>query len=109
MARNKATGQPFNIMIVGQAGRLQYEAVLFLASLRENSPNFRGKVIVAEPQPGPLWQKDPRMSGEIRDVLKGLGAHIVPFTSEHFGQAYPYGNKIEGLAAMPVKAQTMTL
>ena len=57
MARNKATGQPFNIMIVGQAGRLQYEAVLFLASLRENSPNFRGKVIVQNPSRGLCGKK----------------------------------------------------
>jgi|GEM_PF-3831393 len=62
MARKKAVQQPFNIMIVGQAGRLQYEAVLFLASLRENTPNFRGRVIVVEPQPGPNWEKDPRVT-----------------------------------------------
>ena len=49
----------FNIVIVAQAGRLQYEAVLFLSSLRQNSPLFKGKVFVAEPIQGPLWQHLP--------------------------------------------------
>ncbi|WP_375253885.1 hypothetical protein [Yoonia sp.] len=88
-------------MIVGQTGRLQFEALLFLASLRARSPDFAGQVIVAEPQPGPLWDKDPRMAHPIRDGLEELGAKVVPFESAHFGQSYPQGNKIEGLNALP--------
>ncbi len=101
MARNGTTRQSFNIMIVGQGGRLQYEAVLFLASLRTISPGFQGNVFVVEPQPGPNWTKDPRMSDDIKEVISDLGGTIVPFESVHFGQTYPYGNKIEGLAALP--------
>ena len=94
--------QPFNVVIVGQAGRLQYEAILFCASLRANSPGFTGRLIVAEPQPGPLWQTDPRMRGdETQALLQDLDAEILPFETRHFGQAYPYGNKIELLAALP--------
>ena len=95
------TGQNFNILIVGQAGRLQYEALVFAASLRANSPGFTGRLIVAEPQPGPLWPKDPRMSPDLVAALTDLGAQIVPLASQHFGQDYPYGNKIEGLACLP--------
>ena len=95
------TGQNFNILIVGQAGRLQYEALVFAASLRANSPGFTGRLIVAEPQPGPLWPKDPRMSPDLAAALTDLGAQIVPLASQHFGQDYPYGNKIEGLACLP--------
>ncbi len=36
-----AARQPFNIMIVAQAGRLQYEALLMAASLRANAPGSR--------------------------------------------------------------------
>jgi len=93
--------QSFNILIIGQEGRLQYEAVLFAASLRENAPGFSGQLYVAEPQPGPLWPRDPRMSNDIKGVLKDLGAMVVPFTSEHFGQSYKHGNKIEALKALP--------
>lgn len=93
--------QPFNVMIIGQGGRLQYEAVLFMASLRAHSPDFAGQVFVAEPQPGPCWDRDPRMDDAIKTVLTEMGARLVPFTSHHFGQSYPYGNKIEGLAALP--------
>ncbi|MGH1367335.1 MAG: hypothetical protein ACRBCL_01870 [Maritimibacter sp.] len=91
----------FNILLIGQAGRLQYEAILFASSLRASDPGFRGRLIVAEPQPGPLWSKDPRMSGLAREALLKLDVEIIPFESKHFGQAYPQGNKIEGLSVLP--------
>ncbi|WP_095590007.1 hypothetical protein [Actibacterium ureilyticum] len=95
-------GQSFNIVIIGQAGRLQYEAALFAASLRQSDPGFAGRLLVAEPQPGPKWPKDPRMDNpDIRALLGDLGAEIVPFENRHFGADYPQGNKIEALAALP--------
>ena len=94
--------QPYNIMIVAQGGRLQYEAILFAASLRMMSPDFKGRLLVMEPQPNARWQNDPRIRGdETRPLLKKLGAEIIPFENNHFGQKYPYGNKIEALMAMP--------
>lgn len=99
MAR-KAT--PFNVMIVGQNGRLQYEAVLFVASFRAANPSFSGRLFVAEPQPGPRWSKDPRMGDNaVRSLLVDLGAEIISFENNHFGEYYPYGNKIEALKALP--------
>ncbi len=93
----------FNIVIVAQHGRLMYEALLFAASLRYSDAAFSRRLIVAEPQPGSLWRTDPRMrQGAARDLLSGeFGAEIVPFESRHFGQDYPYGNKIEALLAPP--------
>ena len=101
MARKIAVKQPFNIMIVGQSGRLQYEALLFVASLRAMSPTLKGRIFVAEPQYTDKWEKDPRMTGDMREVLVENGAEILPFENKHFGQAYPNGNKIEALLAMP--------
>jgi len=99
--KNNGAAPHFNIMIVGQSGRLQYEAILFAASLRANSPDFAGKLIVAEPQPGLNWQGDPRMTAPAHEVLTSLGAEIIGFENRHFGETYPYGNKIEGLATLP--------
>ena len=94
--------QQFNIVIVAQAGRLQYEALLFAASLRHFCPDFQGTLYLAEPLPGPLWPKDPRIrSTEMRAVLEDMGGVFVPFESRHFGHSYPQGNKIECLAALP--------
>lgn len=45
MPRIPDPGKDFNIVIVAQAGRLQYEAVLFAASLRHSSPDFRGRLL----------------------------------------------------------------
>ncbi len=90
---------PFDVMVVGQRGRIGYEVAFFVASLRRFDPAFAGRVIVCEPQPGPLWPDDPRLPGEVRALLVGtLGAEIRPFESRHFGATYPYGNKIEALA-----------
>ena len=102
MAKADGTGQAFNILIVGQSGRLQYEAVLFAASLRRFDPGFAGRLFVAEPQPGPLWRHDPRIADPaVRKLLADLGAEILPFPSRAFGDTYPHGNKIEALAALP--------
>ena len=102
MGAATGAGQGFNIGAVVQGGRLGYEAVLLAASLRASDPGFGGRLILMEPQPGPLWRDDPRLpDGPVRSILTDLGAEIVPFESHHFGQSYPYGNKIEGLAALP--------
>lgn len=102
MARKARGPQTVNICIVGQSGRLQYEAVLFAASLHKNTPSNRFRLFVAQPKPGPLWPEDPRIKDiACRDLLAELGATFVEFDSNHFGHDYPYGNKIEALAALP--------
>ncbi|MGH1425188.1 MAG: hypothetical protein ACRBBU_10695 [Pseudooceanicola sp.] len=102
MARRAPKSQAFNIAIVAQSGRLQYEAILFAASLRAQSPDFKGRLLILTPEPGPLWNGNPGVhSHDIRATLEDLGGEFVPFTSRHFGQAYPYGNKIEALSALP--------
>ena len=99
----KAKSPPasFNIVVIGQDGRLQYEAALFAASLRHSSPDFGGRLFVAEPQPGDRWPGDPRMNGQVRELLETFEAEVLPFENHHFGQNYPHGNKIEALAALP--------
>lgn len=92
----------FNIVVIGQNNRLQYEALLFAASLRHSCPDFAGRLFVAVPQPGARWSQDPSIQDE--DVLKALhqlGAEILPFENRAFGGSYPYGNKIEALLALP--------
>lgn len=93
---------PFNIVIVGQPGRLQYEAILFAASLRHSSPDFKGRLFVASPKPGPKWDANPGIfNAEIIATLNRFDAEILPFESKGFGQGYPHGNKIDCLAALP--------
>lgn len=93
---------PFNLLIVGQGGRLQFEALLLAASLRQCSPGFSGQLIVAEPRFNDLWDSDPRMNNpQVRAALAALGAQIVPFENRVFGSSYPYGNKIEALQVLP--------
>ena len=102
MAKKQASRQGFNIMIIGQSGRLQYEALLFAASLRHASPGFDGRLFVAMPLPGPLWQKDPTIRDrDVLTLMEHFGAEVLPFENKVFGQSYPYGNKIEALMALP--------
>lgn len=91
----------FDIVAVGQRGRLQYEAILLAASLRARAPSFRGTLYIAEPQKGEKWPNDPTMRGDIKTALEEMGAVILPFENQTFGADYPYGNKIEALCAMP--------
>ena len=101
MASNRRKRQDFNIVIVAQAGRLEFEALIFAASLAQFAPKLMARLYIAEPQPGPLWPNDPRISDPIRATLTEMGAQILPFDSRHFGAGYPHGNKIECLAALP--------
>lgn len=102
MSPDTETAPEFDIIVVAQAGRLTYEALLFAASLRANAPEFKGRLVVAEPQAGPRWQTDPSIQDDAaRDLLKGrLGAEIRPFENRHFGESYPQGNKIEALSVL---------
>jgi hypothetical protein len=100
--KGRQMSRQFNIVVVGQQGRLMYEAALFAASLREMDPGFAGDLFVAEPQPGPLWSRDPRIGNDsVRALLDELGATVLPFESRHFGESYPHGNKVEALLALP--------
>lgn len=102
MTESAGGRQIFDVLCVAQAGRLTYEALLLLASLRRNAPDFPGRVFIAEPQPGPLWPEDPRIQdAEARALMQEMGATLLPFEARHFGAAYPQGNKIEALRAMP--------
>jgi len=102
MVKNSVKQKNFNVVIIAQANRLAYEAVIFVTSFARNNPNFSGRLLVAEPQPGPNWHTDPRIHDpDIRELLEHFGAEIIPFESTYFGQNYPYGNKIEALKALP--------
>ena len=92
----------FNILAVVQAGRLEYQALILAASLRAFSPDWRGRLILAEPTSTGAWAgRDTAISDALRAALTDLGAEIAPFEARHFGAAYPYGNKIEALAVLP--------
>ncbi|ETW13105.1 hypothetical protein ATO8_07836 [Roseivivax marinus] len=101
MPDDRALPAQVNILAVAQAGRLEHEAALLALSLQSSGTSDRFQLVIAEPQPGPLWPDDPRISDDIRRLLTDAGATIVPFESRHFGAAYPYGNKIEALTALP--------
>ena len=94
--------QNFNVFAIVQGGRLQYEAVLFVASFFHKNPNFKGRLILGEPEPTDRWHEDPRINNEnVRSLLLDLGAEIVPFRNGVYGSDYPNGNKIVGLTALP--------
>lgn len=101
-ARTHEGSEPFNILILAQAGRLEYEALIFAATLRHHAPDFRGRLIVAQPRAEGAWQdKHTDLSEPVASVLRQLDAEIVPFTATRFGADYPQGNKIEALSALP--------
>ena len=91
----------FNILAVVQNGRLAFEAVLLAASLRQSNPNFKGRLILAEPR-GEKWGSQHHLpEGALKERLLELGAEIIPYEAKHFGPEYPNGNKIEALSVLP--------
>lgn len=103
-ARGRAGGElaAFNILVIAQKGRLAREALLFAASLRRNAPDWRGRLIMAEPREEGAWAgANVALSDAERAALAAFGAEITPFTARHFGQGYPQGNKIEALSVLP--------
>ena len=92
----------FNILIIGQSGRLQCEAIMFLANLRQSAPDYKGQVFVVVPQHTERWNSNPTITDpEFRALIKTLGGTTSPFENIHFGEDYPFGNKIEALSVLP--------
>lgn len=90
----------FNVFCVAQAGRLEYEAILFARSFRAANPDFAGRLLICEPT-GRRWPDPTRISPAVRDILQAAGAEILPFDNVHFGASYPHGNKIEAMRVLP--------
>ncbi|WP_197474190.1 hypothetical protein [Rhodobacter xanthinilyticus] len=97
-----STAPNFNVFCVVQSGRLEYEALIFARSFREANPGFLGRLLMAEPG-GPRWSQTTRVSDPVRALLEEAGAEIIPFENKHFGESYPYGNKIEAMTALPAE------
>ena len=54
------------------------------------------------PQHTERWNRNPTITDpEIRALIKTLGGTISPFENTHFGEDYPYCNKIEALSVIP--------
>lgn len=91
-----------DILIIGQEGRLAYEAALLATTLRHASPDWSGTLYIAQPEPGDRWPEDPRIQdAEVLALLADMGAELITFRNEFFGAWYPNANKIEALAALP--------
>jgi len=99
--------QDFTLFAIVQNGRLAYEAILLAASLQATNPDR--PLTLMEPQPGSLWDEDPRINNETRALLESMGATIKPFENKVFGSTYPHGNKIEALLSLPREAPFLFL
>ena len=100
MTQRSGTGPCPNVFFVVQAGRLEYEALIFVASFRAANPEFRGRLIAAEPS-GVNWSTPVAISDPVRRFLTDHGVEILRFDNRHFGESYPHGNKIEAMAVLP--------
>lgn len=87
----------FSIIAVLQHGRIAFEGLLLAASARR--AGVVEQLVFMEPSSGPLWPSLPPVAEEIRARIVALGARIETFDCRRFGRDYPYGNKIEAIAA----------
>ncbi len=92
----------FNIYFIAQNGRLEFEALLLVLSLRKCSDLKDVKVFACTPINSDLWKTDPDMrNSRIGGILKDLDVQVVPFENERFGISYPHSNKMYALSALP--------
>ena len=64
----------YNILIIGQSGRLQYEAIMFLASLRQSAPDFKAKSSSQSRNIMSVGHQNPAITDpEIRALIQGFG------------------------------------
>lgn len=98
--KGAAAAADYNVFCIAQAGRLEYEAILFALSFQAANPDFAGRLLICEPS-GHRWPEPTRISDPVRALLLETGAEILPFDNRHFGASYPQGNKIEAMAALP--------
>ena len=92
----------FNLCIVAQAGRLKYEALLAVASLRATTHGMLPSVWICIPANNERWSSNPEIDDKnYINVLAGLDAKVVKFENERFGSRYPHSNKVYALKALP--------
>ena len=85
-----AVTNKFNVFAIIQGGRLQYEAIVFAATVRHKHPYFKGRLIFGEPQHTENWDDDPRIvRDDVRQILESFGAEIIPFENRIYGSGNP--------------------
>jgi hypothetical protein len=91
-----------NIVIVAQAGRIGYQAVLCAASIRAFHGAGDVRTFVCVPQNSPRWDNDPSLADpELLRLFKRYDCEVVPFDNAGFGSAYPHSNKFYAILSLP--------
>jgi hypothetical protein len=91
-----------NIVIVAQAGRIGYQAVLCAASIRAFHSASDVRVAIAVPKNSARWDQDPALTdaGAI-EAFRRYDCEMVSFENADFGSAYPHSNKFYAIASLP--------
>lgn len=91
-----------SVYAIAQTGRLEFEALLCMASLLKFNTRRDWNFFVCTPANSNLWKENPDISqGDVAGALRRLGVNVVTFENERFGSRYPHSNKMYALAALP--------
>lgn len=91
-----------NIVIVAQAGRIGYQALLCAASIRAFHDAAAIRVFICTPRNSPRWERDPEITDSaLLSVFERYGCEITPFDNADFGSVYPHSNKIYAVRSLP--------
>lgn len=92
----------FNVVLVAQAGRIGYEALLCAASLRRFHAAADLPIVVGTPRNGPLWKADPTITDAVlRAAFEWYGCTVLEFANDDFGSLAPAMNKACAIAQLP--------
>lgn len=93
---------PLNVAIIAQAGRLGYQALLCVASIRLFHSANQVRVFVCIPNKSDLWRGDPAVSDpDLMQSFARYGCELAYFDNLDFGSRYPHSNKFYSILALP--------
>jgi hypothetical protein len=91
-----------NIVVVAQAGRIGYQALLCAASIRAFHAADQTRILVCMPQNSPRWEKDPAIrDAELLRGFRRYDCELAEFDNSDFGSSYPHANKFYSIARVP--------
>jgi hypothetical protein len=91
-----------NFVIVAQAGRIGYQAVLCAASIRAFHQADAVRIFIAIPKNSRRWESDPSVADTAAlEAFRRYDCEIVSIDNADFGSAYPHANKFYAIGALP--------
>jgi hypothetical protein len=99
-----------NVVLIAQRGRIGYQALLSVASIRAHHPANEIRMFVCIPRNSKLWKRDPGVDdADLMNAFHQYDCETVFIDNSDFGSDYPHGNKFYAILSLPPEHPFMFL